>query len=243
MEEYLKHLHRFGISDNEMNLSIYRFIPFENLAEILIDKRLTFFKVKTWEDPYENYLSKCKVYHNNRSVNMDLEDKLYGQCWTLTNESDALWRIYSFHKKGVRIKSTIQKLQNSILEEGQSFIGKVTYDTTENIKNHFRIIGSGLSMFDSNKLIETFLWKRKAFQHENEIRALYINHSSDIAKDTNLKQYSIDTNEFIEEICFDPRISPHYQKIYSTIVKNLGYDGPITKSNLYDVESVTITLN
>lgn len=98
-------------------------------------------------------------------------------------------------------------------------------------------------MLDSNKLIETFLWKREAFRHEREIRALYINHSSDTAKGFNLKQYSIDPNDFIEEICFDPRISPQYQNVYSHIAKKLGYDGPIMKSNLYDLEPVTITLH
>lgn len=90
LEEYFKQSHRFGISDDEMHSQIYRFISFENLAAILLDKRLTLLKVKTWDDPYENYLSKCEVYYNNGRVNMDLEEKLYGQCWTLTSESDAL---------------------------------------------------------------------------------------------------------------------------------------------------------
>ena len=73
LEEYFKNISRIGISDDEMNLPIFRFISFENLSELLIDKTLTLVKTKLWDDPYENFLSKCNVYYNNQEVNLDLQ--------------------------------------------------------------------------------------------------------------------------------------------------------------------------
>lgn len=102
LEEYFKNINRLGLTDDDMDKPIFRFISLENLTELLVNKVLTLVKTKLWDDPYENYLLKCNVFYNNKELNLqDLQEQIFGQCWTLIDESDALWRIYSVDKKGI----------------------------------------------------------------------------------------------------------------------------------------------
>lgn len=60
-------------------------------------------------------------------------DQYFGQCWTLKSASDAMWRIYSHDKQGIRIRTTIRKLIQSLANHCEewaevcAFIGKVQY--------------------------------------------------------------------------------------------------------------------
>ena len=48
-------------------------------------------------------------------LGIGFKENLYGQCWTKTRESDAMWRIYSPNKNGVRIMTTPRKLLTALL--------------------------------------------------------------------------------------------------------------------------------
>lgn len=102
-----------GLSDLDLDSKVYRFITFETLVEMMLYKRLTFPKINCWDDSYENYLFKTQIFKNQIDISPSLQEvanRLFGQCWTLTPQSDALWRIYSIQEKGVRISTTLRKL-------------------------------------------------------------------------------------------------------------------------------------
>lgn len=243
LRDYFKKLYRVGISDKEMKKSIYRFISFEKLLEIIIERQIQLIKPKFWEDPFENYLSKCNIFYNEKSADFaSLQEMIFGQCWTLTPESDALWRIYSTDKKGIRITSKLYKLDASVYQQGQSFICKVNYATKDSIKKHFSNITELNDLLNTRQQIETYLWKRKEFEHEREIRVLNVVDTSSIDINVNYKTFYIDPNDFIDEICFDPRMDSQIENIYFKTIKALNYFGKITKSNLYSFEPVTINL-
>jgi hypothetical protein len=242
LEEYFKTINRIGLSDDDIDLPIYRFISFECLVELLIDNALVLVKTKLWEDPYENYLSKCTVYSNNIEVNLDLQDQIFGQCWTMTSESDALWRIYSDDKKGIRIKTTIRKLQNATYKMGQTYLGKVTYNTKEAIKKHFSSIIKGDTLLKTNFLIESLLLKRTAFEHEKEVRVLYMVDTGSIDRTKMVEKFKIIPNDFIDDILLDPRIDSRTEHIYRAAIKLLGFIGNLDKSNLYSLEPTVISM-
>lgn len=88
-----------------------------------------------WDDPFENFILQGRGRTSNgRTVSFGMRESLFGQCWTLNWESDAMWRIYSPDKNGVKIRTTIKKLFESIynaIPTGKRnvscFIGKVEY--------------------------------------------------------------------------------------------------------------------
>ncbi|HUU86256.1 MAG TPA: hypothetical protein VMX17_00715, partial [Candidatus Glassbacteria bacterium] len=104
--------------------SIYRFTTFESFVDIVQSRELTFVSPSLWEDPYESYifsamktergrlklnnlLKKYLLPENvgsNLAVLNSFDVAIFGQCWTLNPESDALWRIYSHENFAVRIE-------------------------------------------------------------------------------------------------------------------------------------------
>ncbi|KKL65406.1 hypothetical protein LCGC14_2155290 [marine sediment metagenome] len=79
----------------------------------------------------------------------------YVSCWHMNSfESDAMWNLYCGGKEGLAIETTYNKLKNS-LDNDSMQIGLVEYIDFEE--------GSG----------SVLMSKRKAFEHENEVRILY----------------------------------------------------------------------
>jgi hypothetical protein len=79
-------------------------------------------------------------------LQLEQGNSFYGQCWSLTRESDAMWRIYSPNEDGVKVKTTIRKLFTPLFDKGghdrkpngeiynlYSFIGRVKYQNTKGL--------------------------------------------------------------------------------------------------------------
>lgn len=106
--------------------SIFRIIPFDALLQLFNEKKNTIVKTSLWEDSYENFILKENIiYHNKTSKLATIQERLFGQCWTTKQTSDALWRIYSPDRNSVRIKTTVGKLWNTVKDEteGKSAMG------------------------------------------------------------------------------------------------------------------------
>lgn len=173
---------KFLIDDSSR--PIYRYVSFFQLVELLERKRLHLQKVCYWDDASEGsgYLSSMQnvvikaTGANVETIKSDitLKDSIkktypFGTSWSLIPESDAMWRIYSQDKMGVKIQTSVKKLENALstvefpknyleiesLFDIEYVVGKVDYNATKNING-----------------IEHFLTKREAFKHEAEIRGL-----------------------------------------------------------------------
>src|SRR5438552_2336902 len=72
-----------------------------------------------------------------------LRMRLYGQCWSLLDESDAMWRIYSPNKAGVKIRTTVRKLITAVYDRTDRyaslkyFIGRVSYESEKELLSIF----------------------------------------------------------------------------------------------------------
>lgn len=194
---------------------------------------------KYWEDPYEgitvdskiqgyiNYVKNVdKVKLNNEVLGKDIDiinglpqniqdwaersivfqrhqkKLVHGTSWTLNPESDAMWRIYSPYKHGIQIQTTVDKLKLTLKEvnspkswiETYYTVGKVSYDLPT--KTHIN-------------LEEDFLFKGRAFEHEQEVRGLvqpihpHVSYSR-IPEAVDFINAKIVGN-FVEKVIVDPR--------------------------------------
>ncbi|MBM3299540.1 MAG: hypothetical protein FJY85_06275, partial [Deltaproteobacteria bacterium] len=84
------------IDANERNLPIYRVIPVWRFAEMLVTQKLVLTRPDLWDDPFENILLKTQLELSDSTlIGLDgVMGALYGQCWSLHEETDAMWRIY-----------------------------------------------------------------------------------------------------------------------------------------------------
>ena len=126
--------HYLGIDERDLDREVYRIFSLQRLLELLRSERNTLVRPSLWDDPFENYvLSAIGRLKSGERFSIGFKDKLYGQCWTLDRDSDAMWRIYSPDRQGVRVRSTVRRLLESLLNTCESFpelscfIGKVSY--------------------------------------------------------------------------------------------------------------------
>jgi len=228
-----------GITDHELDKPIYRIISLERLLEIFVTGKNTLVKPKYWEDVFENFILKSPIkLRSGEIAKYNFHDSMYGQCWTLHKASDAMWRIYSSDKKGLRIRTTIRKLADS-LRNGQTSIakarcrvGKVEYLSNKKLMHVARstFADSGIGV---DEIFRSLLVKRRAFVHESEVRALY-QKLDDNSFSSDLYRYKIDPHELIDQIMIDPRRS--YDEFCGTkkIIRNAtGFRGEIKRSLLY----------
>ncbi|MCX6981278.1 MAG: DUF2971 domain-containing protein [Verrucomicrobia bacterium] len=170
--------------DSKLDAPVYRFMPFCRLEEMCNSMQNCLVRPKLWDDPFENFLfSTVAEEADGRRVDFAFRDDFYGQCWTDVDETDAMWRIYSHDKDGVRVRCTPRKLlvglyasENVKYREICCFIGKVSYHTLEELTALIQNPGFVRpAAFDNKgaKQCETLLFKRTAFSHESEIRILY----------------------------------------------------------------------
>ena len=82
------------LSDDQLDKPVYRIMSVSRLTQILTDGKLALVKPKMWDDPFENaLLNSAFSTAQGELVGFAAKDSVYGQCWTLHRETDAMWRI------------------------------------------------------------------------------------------------------------------------------------------------------
>lgn len=226
-----------NLSESEIDKPVYRIIPIDRLCQMFSEKTNVLVSPKKWDDPFENFIMRSTLeFGNGEFGSIGFCDNFYGQCWTTHKASDAMWRIYSHDTEGVRIRTTIRKLLESLKQNqdewvnSQCFIGKVKYLPNKKLLNFANAVFSGLPK--PATFAKTLLVKRPAFEHEKEVRLIYFDRNGEV--NNGLYAYKIDPHELIDQIMVDPRVTANdYSKIKENIIQSTGYNGLIKRSLLY----------
>lgn len=234
---------------------VYRVFSKQRLFEMFTDKKLTLAAPEKWDDPFENFLAKCKATVDGMpDVDIGgLFKNFYGQCWTLNPESDAMWRIYSATKDGARVSTTAGRLLRSIYNPADPFasmsyyIGSVGYETEDDLRKLFEnpanAAGAALDATGRGQAMTLFL-KRKEFEHEAEVRLLY-QFNKDGCSDQRperIWQFSFDPNVLFDDVLFDPRIDDATFQTQSQRIHALGFTKPVKQSTLYKLPNLKIQI-
>jgi hypothetical protein len=244
------------LKDSDLDRPVYRIFSFKRLEELFQEQKLTLVKPKLWDDPFENFiLNATGKLRDGREFGFGSRNSYFGQCWSLTKESDAMWRIYSPLKDGVKVKTTMRKLFDPLFAVGgdfeklngsrynlSSFIGKVKYSSTNTLvkmlKDESRMTGK---LYDQSGWgqASTFFYKRWAFRHENEIRLIYNSPEHNVY---DVFKFDIRPSNLIEQIVFDPRMSEVDFQGYRNQVISWGFNNKIIQSGLYKLKTFQINL-
>ncbi len=211
-------------------------MPIHRVLQILENKQLVLVKPKKWDDPFENALlaSAFETADGERGSFL-AKESVYGQCWTLHRETDAMWRIYSANKDGVRVSSTPRKLLDALKKseknypELRCFLGQVTY--LPKIRLLKKLSGINLLKSDGSGIAESLLYKRTEFSHEKEVRLIYSGADGECPSD--IYPFSIDPNIAFDRFTFDPRMNSELRAAYRLAFASKGYQGRVTVSILY----------
>ena len=216
---------------------IYRIMPINRILQTLEKETLTLVKPHKWDDPFENALLASSFQSSiGESGSISAKDSVYGQCWTLHRETDAMWRIYSQSKDGVRVSTTPRKLLAALKEfvgeyaELKCFLGKVQYKRKSELLNSLKSI----DLFNTNGsgIAESLLYKRIEFKHENEVRLIYCGDDNKCLND--LFHFKINPNTLFDRILFDPRMDEELRVAYKLAILEKNCEVEIRRSSLYD---------
>ena len=236
------------------SMTLYKFFSINALIPLLTNSMLYIDRVCSWEDVYENFFLKETFYSKSLKTTIGTDaiaNAVFGQCWTYAPETDAMWRIYSPNKTGVRIKTTTGKLFSTIFVDdtciADTWLGKVEYNS-EQAMNDFILKETetdSLSIWRDLMPYSQFL-KRTEFEHEREFRIIKMldSQNTENAKPFKRLAFKINIDEFIDSYLLDPRLDDtSYQQLKQQLIARGADPTKISKSPLYSFTPLTIILD
>ncbi|HMI08503.1 MAG TPA: hypothetical protein VK528_13220 [Flavobacterium sp.] len=210
---------------------VWKYLDLSKFVDLLLYRKLFMSRSDKFEDQYEGTFSE-PTFEEIRKLSADNPDFLdyyktrrknvVVSSWHINEyESFAMWQIFTQKSEGLAIQSTLKRLQQSLDVEKiyEQHIGAVNY-----IDYKKEYIPFDNSFFP-------FLFKRKSFQYEREIRIITDVSSHNLTIDNGLK-IDIGINELIEKIYIHPKSENWYKNLVIELVKRLGFDFIIEKSDL-----------
>ena len=242
-----RHLIEYDGKSRQKYLStpIFRVFNIQRFLELCAAKKNTLVRPHKWDDPFENFILKKALELPNPTASgmTEGQENFYGQCWTSLKESDAMWRIYSSDKSGVKVKTTIGRLIESLAAvsapNDDYFIGNVSYLKDSVLRDNLQKVRWLMAeVTDIESMARSLLFKRVEFEHEREIRLIYFWRNAT----TDIFQYAVNPLQLFEEVQFDPRISPELFAVYQHyLVSEIGFPrNKISKSTLYQLPTLKL---
>ena len=234
---------KFRQPDDE-NAKVWRYMDLEKFISLIVTNCLYFSRCDKFEDPYEglypknHYINKKEekddyfTFYDFREVERMFT---YVNCWHINEfESAAMWELYSNLKNSIAIESTYKQLKainsHPILEN----IGLITYLDYE--KDLIK-----------DEIAFPFMFKRKSFEHEKEVRLSLQYNPKETYIDTyylkkkNEKEANcitgiflkVDLKKLINKIHISPKANNNLKYLIMDILKKYNLSLPIEQSNLY----------
>jgi len=234
-----------------LDQKIYRIFSYQRFEELITQNELVLVNPSKWDDPFENFFLNTEIDCGNSEIaTLDtIANSWYGQCWTTNSDTDAMWRIYSPNKDGIRVSTTVRKLFSSIFNSSDTkaglkyFIGLVEYKKKQEIISFLNnTTFMDISMGGQNdNFAELLCIKRTEFSHESEVRLL-INDVEDNIGVNGFYKIPFSAKKVLDEVCIDPRATPTEFDTIKNKVIGLGVTLPIVQSDLYKLNLPRIKL-
>jgi len=210
---------------------VWKYLDLSKFLDLLLSKKLFMSRSDKFEDQYEGTFSE-PTFEEIKKLAVDNpeflnyykthREKVAVSSWHINEyESFAMWQIFTQNSEGLAIQSTIGRLQKALHPETNfdQYIGKVNY------------IDYKKEYIPFDDLFFPFLFKRKSFQYEREVRIITDTSKSIIKLNDGLK-INVDIDQLIEKIYIHPKSENWYKKLVIEVVERLGFDIEIEKSDL-----------
>jgi hypothetical protein len=213
------------------NTIVWKYLDLSKFLDLLLSQKLFMSRSDKFEDQYEGTFSEPtfdeikKLSENNPeflAYYKSKREKVVISSWHINEyESFAMWQIFTQNSEGLAIQSTIGRLQKALEPEKnfKQFIGEVNY------------IDYKKEYIPFDDLFFPFLFKRKSFQYEREVRIISDTSETKININDGLK-INVDINQLIDKIYIHPKSENWYKNLVIQLVSKLGFDIEIEKSDL-----------
>jgi hypothetical protein len=210
---------------------VWKYLDLSKFLDLLMSKKLFMSRSDKFEDQYEGTFSE-PTFEEIKKLSINNPDflqyykthreKVAISSWHINEyESFAMWQIFTQNSEGLAIQSTIGRLQNALIPENnyKQFIGEVNY------------IDYKKEYIPFDDMFFPFLFKRKSFQYEREVRIITDVAENKMTLNDGLK-INVDIDQLIETIYIHPKSENWYKNLVIDLVKQLGFNFAIEKSDL-----------
>ncbi len=225
------------VDDKEIKLTnnpdtiLWKYLDLSKFVDLLLYQRLFMSRADKFEDQYEGTFSE-PTFEEIRKLSQDNPEflnqyKIHRQKVVISSwhtneyESFAMWQIFTQNNEGLAIQSTLGQIKRALKAEAnhKQYIGEVNY------------IDYKKELIPFNDDFFPFLFKRKSFQYEREVRILSDLRDTELVIDNGLK-VAVDINELIGKIYIHPKSEKWYKNLVTDLVHRLGFNFTIEKSDL-----------
>jgi hypothetical protein len=246
------------VQPEDEEIKVWRYMDFAKLISLIDSRRLFFARADKLGDPFEGSYPTINIQRRSQlpesvtksltedGVRILIEAIKVGfdpirkscprftaiNCWHMSNyESAAMWSLYLKSNEGVAIQTTYSKLKKSFTGDESILLGVVKYIDYES------------ESWSSQNVLSPFVHKRKSFEHEKEVRALYVKWPIPIeGKGINFNQdtidhgveIKIDLEVLIEKIYVAPNAPIWFSELVRSIISHYGYSFEVIYSKLND---------
>ena len=210
---------------------VWKYLDLSKFLDLLLSKKLFMSRSDKFEDQYEGTFSeptfeeiKKLAINNPEFLNYykTHREKVAISSWHINEyESFAMWQIITQNSEGLAIQSTIGRLQKALKPETnlKQYIGQVNY------------IDYKKEYIPFDDLFFPFLFKRKSFQYEREVRIISDTSDTAITINDGIK-INVDISQLIDKIYIHPKSENWYKNLVIELVSKLDFDITIEKSDL-----------
>ena len=138
-----------------------------------------------------------------------------------------MWHLYAREKDGIAIRTTFAQFSRSFISKDDIFIGKVKY-----ADYHADFVPEG-------NMMSPFLYKRKSFEHEREVRAMTQKlpaHDGKVDLSQDIYQvgryYEVDLSALVQTVVIAPFAEPWFLELVQSLATRYGLKAPVNLSEL-----------
>ena len=196
---------------------LWRYMDFTKFVSLLEKQALFFSTPDNLGDPFEGSITERDVEYRDRwiasvpgitgtiirsdypRVIKSIRLQTFINCWHISNyESEAMWKLYSNTGSGIAVKTNFNSFKLSFVCKEDVHIGVVKY--IDHDKHNIPV--------EIEKFKERFLFKRKSFEYENEMRAMVLGLPDESPSRLNAystgKYFEVDLAKLIKEVIVYP---------------------------------------
>ena len=230
------------IQPQNVNVNIWRYMDFTKFVALLVNQGLFFPVADKFNDQFEGSFSfvnkkmRPLVYkHLKKDYTVEqislflkeLRKWVCINCWHINEiESAGMWSLYSKTSESICIQSTYAKFR-SLLDENIK-IGMVQYTDYDK------------EWITETDLLAPFLYKRKSFEHERELRAI-LNLSNPLTTSKlkfggkpplDGKWIKLDLKNLIEKVYVSPNSTNWFYELVQNVTDVYNLNVPVKRSSL-----------
>ena len=227
---------------------VWRYLDFEKFVDLITSHELFFCRSDKFEDPFEGILKLPDSLPSEIERNSLTKKFYFLNCWHINEfQSAAMWKLFLKTNNGIAIKTTVGKIKKSISNNSEEvFISKVYYKDFSNT-THTDLMDDPLNRYPnsaSGGSYSQFNYKRKSFEHEQELRLIYIDMPIPHALKDGIprepiesKKISVVLEDLIQEIMISPTADDWFKELITRLLTQLKLrQFKVQKSNLYELE-------